>query len=308
MNSSSTQIFEAERAALFSIAYRMLGERAAAEDVVQDTWLRWSAQNLRDIENPAAWLKRVTARIAIDVLRSARSKRETYVGPWLPDALLSEVDSGPETHLELAQQCELALLWAMERLSPEERAAFILRTAFDADYEELAEALGKSEASCRQLVSRARKRVASKKPRHHVSTDEKSALLLKFAQACMAGDQSMVLSLLAPDVVAVSDGGGKVRAALRPLEGKEEVATVSMAVAQKAERMDGVRLVFANGNPALAILEGGEHDMIYTLSANENGLIDWIYVVRNPEKLDRVKLQSMHKGASDLPSLDMSPD
>ncbi|VAW04276.1 hypothetical protein MNBD_ALPHA07-533 [hydrothermal vent metagenome] len=285
MTSATLDPFQRERQRLIALAYRMLGERAAAEDIVQDVWLRWSGAADQDIANPAAWLHRVTTRLAIDALRSARNRRESYVGPWLPEPLMAETGQSGEDKFAMAQECQLALLWAMERLSPEGRAAFILRRAFDTDYAELAGILNKSEAACRQLVSRAAKQVKSQKPRFKPNPAETAALLAKFAQATMAQDHATVLSLLAPDVVAISDGGGNARAAFRPLVGAEEVAQVVLSIALKKTNLTGLKVIRANQSPALAILEGGPDDMIYTITSNEDGLINWIYTMRNPDKL-----------------------
>jgi len=276
--------FEAARPHLINLAYRMLGERAAAEDVVQEVWLRWSRAG-QDVAHPGAWLRQVTARLSVDALRSARHRRETYVGPWLPEPLIREHDHADgEAHLSLAQDCQLALLWAMERLSPEERAAFLLRRVFDADYAEIADTLAKSEAACRQMVSRAAQRLREARPRFAPDPEGARDLLTRFAQAAMAQDHAAVLALLAPDVTAISDGGGKARAALRPLHGADEVAQVILAVASRRGSFSP-RIVLANGAPALAILEGGEDDVLYSLAIDEKGRINWIYVMRNPDKL-----------------------
>ncbi len=285
MTTDAQDPFQQERQRLIALAYRMLGERAAAEDVVQDVWLRWSGAAHQDIENPAAWLHRVTTRAAIDALRSARNRRETYIGPWLPEPLVAETDQSGEDRFAMAQECHLALLWAMERLTPEERAAFILRQVFDTEYSELADILNKSEAACRQLVSRAARQVKSQKPRFVPDPAETAALLGKFAQATLAQDHATVLSLLAPDVVAISDGGGKVSSAFRPLVGPQEVAQVILSIVSKKAGIKGLKLIRANHAPALAILEGGPDDMIYTITSNEDGLINWIYSMRNPDKL-----------------------
>ena len=190
------------------------------------------------------------------------------------------------SHRSLAQDCQLALLWAMERLSPEERAAFLLRRVFDADYAEIADTLAKSEAACRQMVSRAAQRLREARPRFAPDPEGARDLLTRFAQAAMAQDHAAVLALLAPDVIAISDGGGKARAALRPLHGADEVAQVILAVASRRGSFSP-RVVLANGAPALAILEGGEDDVLYSVAIDEKGRIDWIYVMRNPDKLPR---------------------
>ena len=284
MTGDALHIFETERPHLTALAYRMLGERAAAEDVVQDAWLRWSA-HAATVEAPRAWLRQVTTRLAVDALRSARARREHYVGPWLPEPIIAEVDEADgATHMALAEECHLALLWAMERLGPEDRAAFLLRRVFDADYAEIATTLGRSETACRQMVSRAAARLRTARPRFAPDEGAVRVALERFAQAAMAQDHATVLAMLAPDVTAISDGGGKARAALRSLMGASEVAQVILAVAAKAGPAVP-RWVQANGAPALAILEGGAEDVLYTLTLDRSGKIDWIYIMRNPDKL-----------------------
>ncbi len=285
MKVDAVDIFQSERQRLIALAYRMLGERSAAEDVVQEVWLRWSGAAAQGIDNPSGWLHRVTTRLAIDALRSARHRREVYVGPWLPEPLLSDNQASPEDSFALAQECQLALLWAMERLTPEERAAFILRQVFDTEYSELADILDKTESACRQLVSRAAKQVRSARPRFDPDPNETLIMLTRFAQATAAQDHKTVLALLAPDVVAISDGGGKVRAAFRPLNGAQEVAQVLLSIAAGKSDLSGLRVVSVNGAPAIAILSGGEDDMLCTVVTNDQGQIDWIYILRNPDKL-----------------------
>lgn len=280
-------VFEQERPRLTALAYRMLGERAAAEDIVQDAWLKWDGAQHNEIETPAAWLTTVTTRLAIDALRSARARRETYVGPWLPEALI-ETEAQEETalaKLERRDGVNLALLWAMERLAPEERAAYLLHDVFDTDYADIAATLDKTEDACRQLVSRARKRVQQDSPRFDVSPEEVSDLLERFMTATVSLDKSEILSLLSPDAVALSDGGGRASAALRPLIGAAEIAQVWLAVAARRDGGDPPKRVVANGLPALAILGQGESDMIVTVMPGADGRIGWIYILRNPEKL-----------------------
>lgn len=279
-----TAKFEAQRDKLMALAYRMLGERGAAADVVQEAWIRWHGSHPESIESPAAWLRQTTTRLAIDALRTAKLQRETYIGPWLAEPLIDE-ENQPDDQFVLARKCELALLWAMERLAPEERAAFILREAFDADYSDIATALGKTHDNCRAMVSRARKRVQSDAPRFDAPAEESNALLLQFAAATLAQDHETVMSLLAPDAVALSDGGGKARASLRALEGPREIANVLINIAKKNEGADGIVPVQMNSRPGIGILQGGAQDMLYTLEPDENGLIRWIYIMRNPDKL-----------------------
>lgn len=288
----AARLFEAQRPRLIAICYRMLGERAAAEDVVQDTWLRWAAVDHDSIRVPAAWLTRTATRIAIDVLRSARARRETYVGPWLPEPLVATADSPPETDFILAQECGLALLWAMERLDANERAAFVLREAFDVDYGEVARVLGKSEAACRQMVSRARKRINSTVPRFDVPKAQVSELMQRLFIAAQSNDFDAVKQLLAPNAVALSDGGATVRAARRPLVGPAEIAQVLLSLQRKHQQDPGWNMVLceANGSPALLSQIHGRTDAIITLMPNEEGQISWIYTMRAPPKLVHVPL------------------
>ena len=292
MHPSETELFERERSTLLSIAYRMLGERSLAEDIVQDAWVKWSTQEQDKIRHPSAWLKRVTSRLAMDELRSAHQRREQYVGPWLPepfpDSGERRIDPQPEDALALASECELALLWAMERLSVEERAAFILRKAFDTDYAEIARVLHKTEGASRKLVSRASRRVQQAKPKFAVDRSEITRMLRRFSSACLSGDQQTIADLLAPEVIALTDGGGKVRAALRPLHGIEEVSGVIAALAKKFPGAENTRFITVNGMPAIQICGTPEQDMISTIRMNRQGLIDWIYVMRNPDKLPQL--------------------
>lgn len=290
MNDTATATFEQERGRLTSLAYRMLGERAAAEDVVQNAWLRWAGTDATEINVPAAWLTTVTTRLAIDALKSARHKREVYAGIWLPEPILSETEAPatPEDALSEAQDVQLALLWAMERLAPEERAAFILREAFDSDYADIAATLNKTEAACRQLVARAKKRVSEESPRFDASVAEVGDLLTRFMAAAQTHNMQEILSLLSPDALALSDGGGKVRAAYRPLIGPDDIALVFTTLLQKNADKVKPQLVYANGRPAIASLQQDEKsDIVISLVPDEKGLVRWIYVMRNPDKLTR---------------------
>ena len=280
-----TNSFEKERSALIAIAYQMLGERSAAQDLVQDTWEIWNRADKASIDSPAAWLRRVISRLAIDTLRSARKKREVYVGPWLAEPIVDDAQAGPEDQFALAKECELALMWAMERLSEEERSAFILRKVFDSDYSELSSLLGKSEATCRKIVSRASSRVADTKLKFNVTPQETGALLQKFSKACESMNHDEVLSLMAPDVVSLSDGGGRVRAALRPLHGAQEVTGVLLSVLSKQSWDRAIEVAMVNGQPAIVVSDSEEQNMVFTICADEMGRIAWIYIMRNPDKL-----------------------
>ncbi|MFY0662771.1 MAG: RNA polymerase sigma factor SigJ [Shimia sp.] len=282
----NTSIFEQERPALLSISYRMLGEISSAEDVVQEAWLRFSASDVANIENPGAWLRRVATNIALDTLKSARARRENYVGPWLPEPVISEHTPSTESQFQLAQECELALLWAMERLAPTERAAFVLREAFDADYSEIATTLGKSEAACRQMVSRAHKRLQTSGPRFDVSPEEAAKAVETFFFAATQ-DHEQAIKMVSKEAVAITDGGGKASAAFRILYGPQDIVTVTQAVMEKSKDLPNVSyaLVFANSQPALARYTGGVLDTLTLVLPDSNGAAQWIYVMRNPDKL-----------------------
>ena len=287
MQTLTTDEFEQHRPRLLSLAYRMLGEIHAAEDIVQETWLRWNKADQSAIEAPQAWLSRVATRLAIDQLRSARVKREVYTGPWLPEPII-ESESGPAQAMELAQECELALLWSMERLTEEERAAFLLSQVFDTSYNGIADALNKTEDACRQMVSRARKKLKQGAPRFDTSPAQLEQVMLKFAVAASSGNEKEVVQMLAPDVVAFTDGGGIVSAAIIPLEGPLRVARVFTHTASKRSSTDAPKFININGQPALVSVDGGDQDMIFTLRLNSQGQICWIYTLRNPLKLATV--------------------
>lgn len=283
----ATDVFEAERPALMALAYRMLGERGLAEDVVQEAWLRWQTVEPDALDQPAAWLRTVTTRLAIDALRRARSRREAYIGPWLPEPLQEDPASDFTARLETVQQAELALVWVMEFLTPDERAAFILHDTFEETYAAIASVLDKSEAACRKLVSRARAKTQAAPMQLGASREAVMGLLERLMQASAAGDLQAIRDVLAEDVVAISDGGGKARAALRPLYGADETAQVMHAVTTRKQAGAEPVVLMVNGVPAIAILDGGELDHITTLapSRQDPSRIGWLYTMRNPDKL-----------------------
>jgi len=225
--------FAAHRRLLFTVAYEMTGSAADAEDVVQEAWLRWSAAARDDVLDPRAYLVRVTTRLALDRLRALRSRRETYVGSWLPDPLLTTPDAALQ--VERAEDVSMALLVVLETLSPLERAVFVLREVFDLPYEEIAAALDRSAAAVRQTAHRAREHVRARRPRFTAPDDAQRAAVERFMVACATGDTQALVASLAPDVVVVSDGGGKARAALRPVEGADKVARMLVGLAAKPE-------------------------------------------------------------------------
>ncbi len=289
-DTAKVDLFEQQRPRLLSLAYRMLGEIQAAEDIVQEGWLRWSAAPENSVVSPPAWLTQVVTRLAIDQLRSARQRREVYPGPWLPEPIISDEDGGPGRLMALAQECELALLWSLERLSEEERAAFLLSQVFETSYADIARTLDKSEQACRQLVSRARQRVQDASPRFDTTSEQLEKALLSFATAAASGDQNEVVRLLAPDVLGLTDGGGLVTAARIPLQGPARVAQVFTHIASKQSAALGqLELLTVNGQPALVRLAGDDSDMIFTVRLNPKGEICWLYTLRNPQKLAIVK-------------------
>ena len=280
-------IFEAERARLTRIAYRMLGERGAAEDVVQETWLRWARADNGTIQNPAAWLTRAASRLAIDALRKARTRREDYVGPWLPEPEVAPLEDDAED--ERAERISLGFLHVMERLTPDERAAFILHDAFDCGYDEIAVALNKTEIACRKLVSRARERVRSGRPRFQTDRAQQQRVVDAFMAAAFSGDGAAMKALLTQDAIVYSDGGGKARAALRPLVGPDDAVHVLLSVARKYRDTPGRSIpVSVNGQYGLAVETAEGLSTIYTADI-EDGRIARLFIIRNPDKLERAK-------------------
>ena len=293
---TATDPFEHHRAHLLGLAYRMLGEMAAAEDVVQEAWIKWSGTDHADIRDARAWLSTVTIRLALDALRSARARREVYVGPWLPEPLLPDdtrafAADAPAAHAELASDLSLALLFVLERLSPEERAAFILHDAFDCDYATIAAMLEKSEPACRKLVSRARERVKEDRPKQQASKDQHRAMLQRFAEATATRDEQALARLFAPDIVFYSDGGGRMPAALNPIYGADKVRRLIIALVGKF-REDGGNpdwsIVEINGRPGLVLRNHGRFDSALDIETDGTRITS-AYLVRNPEKLARVE-------------------
>jgi RNA polymerase sigma-70 factor (ECF subfamily) len=275
------------RPRLFAIAYRMLGSRADAEDVLQDAWLRWHAADRQALQSSEGWLVTVVTRLAIDRLRAAKAEREAYVGWWLPEPLVEIEESTPESAAEMAGELSLAMLWVLERLAPEERAAFLLRQAFDTDYPEIAALLGKSEAACRQMVHRAAQRVQQERPRFGVPQDVHRRLLEKFVHAARSGERQAIRDLLAEDVQLVSDGGGKVPAFLRILQGADRVTNLYWALFRRRGPDIHYRLARINGEPGLLRYIDGRLESAQAFVIDE-GRITAIYSVRNPDKLAKV--------------------
>ena len=278
-------LFETHRPRLLGLAYRLLGSRSDAEDVVQDAWLRWRQADRAAIRDPEAWLVTATTRLGIDRLRLARTEREAYVGPWLPEPLSIDEAPGPERGAELAEQVSLAFLSLLERLGPEERAAFLLKEVFDYDYAQIAELIGHGEANCRQMVHRARLRVQAERPRFRVAPEQHRSLLERFMDAYRRGDRAAIVQLLDANAQLVSDGGGKVTATIRPLRGAERIARLFWAIARRTKGEQDWHIGHVNGEPALLRMHEGRLHSITTITT-DGERITGILTVLNPDKLE----------------------
>jgi RNA polymerase sigma-70 factor (ECF subfamily) len=284
-----TATFEACRPRLLAIAYGMLGDRGDAEDVVQDAWLRLTAAPERDVLRSAeAFLVTVTTRLAIDRLRSARVRRETYVGPWLPEPLVSDLAApDPASVVAEAEQLSLALLVALERLNPVERAVLLLRDVFDLDYDEVADVVERTPQACRQLARRAREHVGEPARRRSVPAEEEQRLLHAFLAAVGTGDLAALTALLAADAVLYSDGGGVARAARKPIFGADKAARFLIGVSRKADPRPELQLVRVNGDVGVRLLGPPGIASVLALEIAD-GQVANVRVVVNPEKLTRL--------------------
>lgn len=280
-------VFTALRPRLFSIAYRMLGIRADAEDVVQEAWLRWNGTRHDALQSPEAWLVTIATRLSIDRLRAAKSEREAYTGFWLPEPLVDVDERSPERQAEQASDLSMALMWVLERLSPDERAAFVLRQAFDEDYADVAAMLGKSEAACRQLVHRAAERVRQERVRFEVPREAHKRLVDRFMHAASAGDRPAMQALFADDVHLVSDGGGKVPSFGKVISGAYRLANLYYVGARRLGAQTVYRAATINGEPGLLRYVDGVLESAQAF-AFDGGRIAAIYSVRNPDKLARI--------------------
>ncbi|QJS98985.1 RNA polymerase sigma-70 factor [Streptomyces asoensis] len=275
--------FVVHRSLLFTVAYEMLGSAADAEDVLQESWLRWADVDPLQVRDPRAYLVRVVTRQALNRLRTLSRSREEYVGEWLPEPLLTSPDVAED--VELAESVSIAMLTVLETLGPTERAVFVLREVFDMPYGEIAEAIGKSAATVRQIARRAREHVAAKRPRVQVSQSERQAVVERFLAALRTGKLQELLEVMAPDVVLVADGGGLVAAVLAPVHGAQPVAEL-LARANRVVAAFETTAVWLNGAPAGRIEFDGEPAAV-SLEV-ENGRVTRVYVVRNPRKLTRI--------------------
>lgn len=282
-----TDIFQTHRPRLFALAYRLLGSRSDAEDIVQDAWLRWQGADTAAIRDPEGWLVTATTRLGLDRLRAVRNARVQYVGPWLPEPLEIALDPDPlhdpaQRHAR-ADEVSVAFLALLEQLKPDERAAFLLKDVFDYDYPEIAPLLDHSPANCRQLVHRARQRLQAGKPRFDASPAQHRDLLTRFMDASQRGDQAAILSLLHANAAMVSDGGGRVTAAIRPLLGAERIAQLYWAIARR-NGAHPARIGYVNGEPAILRFQGAQLHSI-TLVSIDGERITQVLSVLNPEKL-----------------------
>ncbi len=278
------ETFQSLRPRLVALAYRMLGSRADAEDVLHDAWLRWNATDTSQVQSSEAWLKTAVTRLSIDRLRRAKAERERYEGPWLPEPLSDTDMSSPQLALERDEDVSIAFLTMLETLSPEERAVFVLHDILDDDYADIAEMIGKSQAACRQMVHRARERLTSKRRRYLVDDATRRRMLERFIEAANRGDRKEIMSLFASEAVMTSDGGGKAIAVRRPLIGAERIAWLWFAVASRARLLADRRLVRANGEWAIASFYNGHLHSVATIETDGEH-IHRFYSIANPDKL-----------------------
>lgn len=279
------EAFTEHRRALVGAAYRVLGSVSDAEDVVQEAWFRWSEVDLEDVRESRAYLVRITTRLALNRLRQQKRRREQYVGPWLPEPLSDVHGVGADAPVELAESVSMAMLVVLETLSPLERAAFVLREVFEVPFAEIAESLDRSEAAVRQLVHRARSNVRDRASRWSVDPETHRSVTLQFLESVQNGAIETVVELMSPDIELISDGGGKRRAALKPIRGGDNILRFLAGVMARPDTpTDDVRIVDVNGEAAVVLLADGEVDTVGMVEL-EGGLVRRMYVIRNPDKL-----------------------
>jgi RNA polymerase sigma-70 factor (TIGR02957 family) len=274
--------FVTHRSLLFTVAYEMLGSAADADDVLQESWLRWAGVDRGQVLNPRAYLVRIVTRQALNRLRTISRRREDYIGEWLPEPLLTSPDIAED--IELADSVSIAMLTVLETLGPTERAVFVLRDVFDTAYDEIAEAIGKSPDAVRQIARRARQHVADRRPRTPVSHAEQQAVLERFLAAAQTGDVQQLMEIMAPEVVLIADGGGVVPAARAPVHGAERIARL-LARANRVQT-PVISTVWVNGSPAARVEIGGQRAALSVLI--EEGRLTRIYAIANPAKLTRL--------------------
>jgi len=283
----ATLTFDSHRRRLQGIAYRMLGSVAEAEEVVQDAWLRWREADKAGFDSAEAWLVTVVTRLSIDRLRAAKVQREHYIGAWMPEPTLTDAPDTPEESLERADNISVAFLAVLERLAPEARAAFLMREVFDADYDEVARTLGKSEAACRQLVHRAKAQVLEARPRYQVSRETHQRLLRAFADAAARGSLQDLKALMAEDVELIGDGGGKVQSFSKVLRGSQRLAQLYFALWRRLGAAVRMELAEINGEPGLLRFVDGQLESAQTFEIEGDRIVR-IRAQRNPDKLARI--------------------
>jgi RNA polymerase sigma-70 factor, ECF subfamily len=279
----STRVFGEHRDLLVGVAYRVLG---SVTDAVQEAWLRWSKVDPAEVANPRAYLVRVTTRLAIDRLRRAKARRESYVGPWLPEPVLTGHDVAEE--VELAESVSMAMLIVLETLSPLERAVFVLREAFGMPYTEIGEVIGRKEEAVRQLARRARDHVRDRDARFEADQETRRHVTERFLEAAVGGDVQALMQVLAPGVTLVADGGGRVRAPRRPVHGADKVARFLAAVATRPDQDVRARIAQVNGGPGIVVTSEGEPVAVFVLDV-AGGVVRSVHLVANPEKLAGVR-------------------
>jgi RNA polymerase sigma-70 factor (TIGR02957 family) len=289
--STDQQTFADHRSLLFAIAYRILGSAADAEDLVQDAWFKWSAADRGQVADPKAYLGRIVSNLSMDRLRSSQRQRETYVGPWLPEPILTAPDTADD--LDAAESVSIAMLVVLETLSPLERAVFVLKEVFDFSYAEIAEAVDRSESAVRQAGHRARGHVQARRPRFQTDPAKKRDITERFFAAATGGDINELMELLAPDVTLWTDGGGKVRQALRPILGNEKVAAwITGTIKRPYEGVDitdmAANVVDINGGPGIVFTGAGRVIATLTVDLDDAGRITAIHNVANPDKLGAI--------------------
>lgn len=292
INQTHLQVFEIHRPYLAGLAYRMTGSLTDADDIVQDAWLRWSRIDPAIVESPRPYLLQIVARLCVDHATSARARREVYVGPWLPEPIadLQAIGAPPDAEqmTGLADDLSIALLVVLERLSPLERAAFLLHDVFDLRFEDVAGVLNRTPATCRKLASRARRRVAEARPQVKPARSDAIAFIEKFQHALTTGDVASFARMLAEDAKLVADGGGKVYAALNPIEGRDRIMRFLAGLIAKFGAPKEIRRLPLNGGDGLLIIEGSGGMQTWSIDWNANGEAQTIYAVRNPDKLRRL--------------------
>ena len=284
---TGTDHFVAHRNLLFTVAYEMLSSAVDAEDVLQETWLRWAEVDLDTVREPRAYLVRITTRVALNRLRTLARRRESYVGPWLPEPLLTTPDVAED--VELAESVSTAMLLVLETLGPTERAVFVLREVFGFSYDEIADAVDKQPPAVRQIAHRARSHVAARRPRAEVTAAERDEVFARFTDAAVHGNIQGLMDVLAPDVVLITDGGGTTKAALRPIAGRDKVLRFLAAVTKGGSITAGsAEVITINGASALRMMVDGVVDSVITLRIDE-GAVTGFYFLRNPAKLGRLE-------------------